>query len=182
MSTQIDDLVRMNDIQTLFELMTEDDDWMTQLDAAEGLVRLSDVRGLEFLRSAQHSEDDEMRQTAREILSSPTVEAKRSFLEADLDRQLKLKKQNAVKRLQSGRKVFEYKMVFLPATEILDEDPMSEGFDVPALSEYGLEGWEVVNMIPRRRQTLVNVIDDNMSGAYFLLKRELSPSDAPGLQ
>ncbi|HTO99916.1 MAG TPA: hypothetical protein VMJ64_00975 [Anaerolineales bacterium] len=181
MSSQIDDLVRMNDIQTLFELMTEDDDWMNQLDAAEGLVKLGDVRGLDFLRSAQYSEEDDIRKVAKEILASPVVEAKRSVLEADVERERKLKRQEAVKRLQAGRKVFQYKMIFLPATEILDEDPLSEGFDVPALTEYGLEGWEVVNMLPRRRQTLVNVVDDNMSGAYFLLKRELAAGDAKEL-
>jgi len=38
MSNQIDDLVRMRDIETLYELMTEDEEWLTQLDAAEGLV------------------------------------------------------------------------------------------------------------------------------------------------
>jgi hypothetical protein len=182
MKSQIEDLVRMNDIQTLFELMTEDDDWIIQLDAAEGLIKLGDVRGLEFLRSAQHSEDSEIREVAREILASPAVEARRGVLEADLEHERRLKRQAAVKRLQAGRKVFQYKMVFLPATDILDEDVMGEGFDVPALTDYGLEGWEVVNMIPRRRQMLVNVVDDNMSGAYFLLKRELSPSDTAELQ
>lgn len=182
MNTQINDLVKMGDIETLYELMAEDDDWMTQLDAAEGLVKLGDIRGLEFLRSAQQSEEREIRQVAREILSDPVVEAKRADLEAEVDRALRLKKQAAVKRLQSGHKVFQYKMVYLPAGEILDEDPMSEGFEVPALTEYGLDGWEVVNIISRRKQVLVDVVDDNMSGAYFLLKRELTPGDSQELQ
>ena len=29
MSSQIDDLVKMRDIETLYELMSEDEDWMT---------------------------------------------------------------------------------------------------------------------------------------------------------
>jgi hypothetical protein len=182
MGAQINDLVKMGDIQTLYELMADDDDWMIQLDAAEGLVKLGDVRGLEFLRSAQQSEDREIRQVAKEILSSPVVEAKRAQLEADQDRELRLKKQSAIKRLQSGRKVFQYRMVFLPAGEILDEDPMSEGFDIPSLTEYGLDGWEVVNIISRRRQVLVDTVDDNMSGAYFLLKRELSAAESGELE
>ena len=181
MGAQINDLVAMRDIETLYELMAEDDHWMTQLDAAEGLVKLGDIRGLEFLRSAQQSEEREIRQVAREILSNPVIEAKRAELEAEADRELLEKKRAGLKRLQSGRKVFQYKMVYLPAGEILDEDPMSEGFEVPALTQYGLDGWEVVNIISRRKQVLVDVVDDNMSGAYFLLKRELTPADSQEL-
>ena len=181
MGTQINDLVKMGDIETLYELMAEDDDWMIQLDAAEGLVKLGDIRGLEFLRSAQQSEERDVRQVAKEILSNPVIEAKRAELEAEDDKALREKKQAAIKRLQAGRKVFEYKMVYLPAGEILDEDPMGEGFDIPALTEYGLEGWEVVNIISRRKQVLVDVVDDNMSGAYFLLKRELTAADSQEL-
>jgi len=40
MATQIDDLVKMRDLETLYELMTEDEEWLTQLEAAEGLVKL----------------------------------------------------------------------------------------------------------------------------------------------
>jgi hypothetical protein len=181
MASQIDDLVAMGDLETLYELMAEDDDWMVQLDAAEGLVRLRDARGLEFLLSAEQSEDNEMRKVAKEILAEPVVAQRRSELEAEEQRELHAKKQLAMKRLQSGRKVFLYKMVYLPATEILDEDPLSEGFDVPALTQYGLEGWEVVNVIPRRKQSLVQVVEDNMSGAYFLLKRELSSAESQEL-
>ena len=54
MGSRIKDLVAMGDVQTLYELMSEDEDWMNQLDAAEGLVRLGDLRGLEFLLSAEH--------------------------------------------------------------------------------------------------------------------------------
>ena len=182
MGAQINELVSMGDIETLYELMAEDDDWMIQLDAAEGLVKLGDIRGLDFLRSAQQSEERQIRQVAREILSNPVIEAKRAELEAENDRALREHKQAGIKRLQSGRKVFQYKMVYLPAGEILDEDPMSEGFEVAALTEYGLDGWEVVNIISRRKQVLVDVVDDNMSGAYFLLKRELTTADSKELE
>lgn len=45
MSSQIDELIRMRDVETLFELMAEHDDWLTRLDAAEGLALLGDRRG-----------------------------------------------------------------------------------------------------------------------------------------
>ena len=118
---------------------------------------------------------------AKEILASPEIARKRDELEAEEQREHQAKVETAKKRLQQGRKVFQYKMVYLPAGDILDEDPMSQGFNVPALTEYGLEGWEVVNLIPRRKQVLASVIDDNLSGAYFLLKKEMSSDESPEL-
>ena len=144
MASQIDDLVKMQDTETLYDLMAEHENWMTQLDAAEGLVRLGDKRGLEFLLSARQSEDAEVRDIAKEILESP--EAKRMFdeIKAEERRERQGKVEIARKRLQKGQKVFQYKMVFMPTGELLDEDPMSEGFYVPGLIEFGREGWEVV--------------------------------------
>src|SRR5512146_3270137 len=101
MGAQINDLVRMGDIETLYELMAEDDDWMTQLDAAEGLVKLGDIRGLEFLRSAQQSEERDIRQAVREILADPQVAAKRVAIEAASVRELQQKKLAAVNRTRS---------------------------------------------------------------------------------
>jgi hypothetical protein len=181
MGSQIKDLVAMGDIETLYELMAEDDDWMNQLDAAEGLVKLGDIRGLEFLISAEQTDDREMRQVAKEMLDSPAIALKREELEAEEKRALRAKVEIASKRLQKGGKVFQYKMVYLSAGELLDEDPAHEGFMVPALTEHGLEGWEVVNMIPRRKQTLVSVVDDTFSGAYFLLKKEMSQDESAEL-
>ena len=181
MGSQINDLVAMGDVETLYELLG-DDDWMTQLDAAEGLVKLGDIRGLEFLLSAQDSEDKQVRQIAKEILESPEISNKRYELEAEDRRSREEKLGIARKRLQQGRKVFRYKMVYLPAGEILDEDPSSEGFDLPALTDHGLEGWEVVCIIPRRKQMLVSVVDDNYSGAYFLLKKEVAPDEGKELE
>src|SRR6266542_708093 len=83
MASHINELVKMRDIDTLFELMTEDEEWLTQLDAAEGLVRLGDQRGYEFLLSAMMSEDESMRATAQEIFDSPELVKMRSQIEAE---------------------------------------------------------------------------------------------------
>jgi hypothetical protein len=180
-SSQINDLVGMRDVETLYDLMAEDEDWMTQLDAAEGLVKLSDRRGLEFLLSATESEDLEIRQVAREIPEAPEVARMRAEIEAEERQARKGKLDTARKRLQSGRKVFSYKMVYLPAGDILSEDSFGEGFRIPDLDDAGLEGWEVVNMIPRRKQLLVGSVDDHFVGAYFLLKKEISPEESSEL-
>ena len=178
MGTQIADQVQMRDVETLYELMAEDEDWMNQLDAAEGLVKLGDKRGLEFLLSARQSEDREIRDVAKEVLESPTLKRMLDEIKAEERRELQGKVDAAKKRLQKGQKVFRYKMVFLPTGEMLDEDLASEGFYIPGLSEFGLEGWEVVNMIPRRGQVLGGSVDEYISGAYFLMKKEVSPDEA----
>ena len=63
----------------------------------------------------------------------------------------------------------------------MDDDPLSKGFIIPALEEHGLEGWEVVHMLPSRRALLVGSIDDHFTGAYFLLKKELLPGEGAEL-
>ena len=60
MNSQINELIKMGDRDSLFEVMTGDEDWLTQLDAAEGLVRLGDRRGYEFLLTATMSDDEEI--------------------------------------------------------------------------------------------------------------------------
>jgi hypothetical protein len=181
MASQIDELVRMRDVETLYELMTEDDEWLTQLDAAEGLVKLGDHRGYEFLLSATMSDDESILEVAQEIVDSPEFAKMRDEIEAERERGQRFRIESARKRLQQGGKVFRYKMVYLPAGALMGDDPLSKGFNVPALEEHGLEGWEVVHMLPSRRALLVGSIDDHFTGAYFLLKKEFLPSEGTEL-
>ena len=181
MASQINELVRMRDAESLYELMTEDDDWMTQLDAAEGLVKLGDRRGYEFLLSATLSDDESILDVAREIIDSPEFVRMRNEVEAERQRTHRLHVEAAKRRLQQGGKVFRYKMVYLPAGALIGDDPLSRGFGVPALEEHGLEGWEVIHMLPSRRALLVDSIDDHFTGAYFLLKKEFLPGESTEL-
>lgn len=181
MASQINDLIRMRDTDTLYELMTEDDDWLTQLDAAEGLILLGDRRGYEFLLSAMMSEQDEMREAAQEIFESPELAKMRSNIEAEREREHRARVEAAKKRLQNGGKVFRYKMIYLPSGALMGDDPLGKGFDVPGLEEHGLEGWEVIEMLPSRRALLVGSIDDHFTGAYFLLKKEYLPGESDEL-
>ncbi len=181
MASQINELVRMHDVDTLYELMTENDEWMTQLDAAEGLVKLGDRRGYEFLLSALMSDDESILEVAREIVDSPEFARMQGEFEAERARSRRARLDLAKKRLQQGGKVFRYKMVYLPAGALMGADPLSKGFDIPALEEHGLEGWEVVHMLPSRRALLVGSIDDHFTGAYFLLKKEFLPDESTEL-
>jgi hypothetical protein len=181
MASQINELIRMRDFDTLFELMTEDDDWMTQLDAAEGLILLGDRRGYEFLLSAMMSEDDSMRETAQEIFDSPELAKVKADIETERLREHRARVDSARKRLQNGGKVFRYKMVYLPSGALMGNDPLGRGFNLPALEEHGFEGWEVIEMLPSRRALLVGSIDDHFTGAYFLLKKEVLPGESAEL-
>ena len=181
MSSQINDLIAMRDVDTLYELMTEDDEWLTQLDAAEGLVKLGDRRGYEFLLTAMMSDDEAILEVAREIFSSPELARMRSEIEAEREREQRIHIESARARLQKGGKVFRYKMVCLASAALMNDDPHDEGFKVPALENQGLEGWEVVNMIPSRRAQLVGSVDDHFTGAYFLLKKEILPGESAEL-
>ena len=181
MSSQIDDLVQMRDIESLYELMTEDEEWLTQMDAAEGLIKLGDRRGYEYITTAMMSDDEEILEVAQEIVDSPEYARMRTEIEAERRRKRLDNIQSAKKRLQDGGKVFRYKMVYLPVNALMEDDPLSEGFDVPALEEHGLTGWEIINIIPSRGARLVGSMEGIFTGAYFLLKKDVLPSEANDL-
>jgi hypothetical protein len=178
MKSDIDQLVAMRDLESLYEIMIEDDEWMNQLDAAEGLVKLRDRRGYEYLLAAAQSNDEEVAEVAKEIIDGSEVSRMRFEIEAEQRRRHEDHLQAARKRLQSGGKVFRYKMVFIPASELMSEDSFNEGFEVPALEEHGFEGWEIVNMLPSQRNVMAGRQDFDFSGAYFLFKKEVLPGEA----
>ena len=182
MASQIDELVRMRDVESLIELMTEDDEWLTQFDAAEGLIKLGDRRGYEFVLTALLSDDEEIREVAQEILDAPETAKMRDEIEAERKRGHLERIATARKRLQNGGKVFRYKTVYLPSGAVIGDDPLGKGFEVSALEEHGLEGWEVIHVLPSRRATLSSSIDDQFTGAYFLLKKEILPGESVELE
>ena len=181
MSSQINDLVAMRDIESLYEIMSEDEEWINQLDAAEGLVKLGDRRGYEFIVTATLSDDEEILEVAKEIIDSPELARMKREIEAENEREHRLHIEAAQKRLQKGGKVFRYKMVYLPAEALIADDPLSQGFEIPTLDNHGLEGWEVVHVTPSGRAALARNADAQLSGAYFLLKKEVLPTESAEL-
>jgi hypothetical protein len=105
----------------------------------------------------------------------------RRDIEAEREREHRARIESAKKRLQNGGTVFRYKMLYLPAGALMGEDPLGKGFDIPALEEHGLEGWEIAYVLPSRRALLVGSVDDHFTGAYFLLKKELLPAESADL-
>jgi hypothetical protein len=181
MSSQINDLVKMRDIETLYELMTEDEEWLIQLEAAEGLVKLGDHRGYEFILTATMSDDEDILEVAKEIFDTPEFTRMKNEIEAELHRERLANLEAAKKRIQAGGKVFRYKMVYLTAAALMGSDPLSNDYNLPALDNNGLQGWEVVTIIPQRRSMMVANVDDHFTGAYFLLKKEILPHESAEL-
>jgi hypothetical protein len=180
MASSIEELVRMNDSESLNEIMNEHKDWMMQLDAAEGLVKLNDPRGLEFLLVASESDDEDVATVAEEILQTPAARRLTEQLE-NKKRALRAERiEKARLRLQQNKKVFAYRVVYVVSGDILLEDPLREGFGIDELEQAGLEGWEVVGMMPRKKQTLISGLEEHTDGVYFFLKLEVtSPAELP---
>jgi hypothetical protein len=177
MSSAIQDLVDMGDIDSLYEVMTENDDFMYCLDAAEGLVKLGDPRGLEFLEEATQSDDEDISSVAREILDSPEIRRKRDEIQVGK----KLERQDflvtAKKRLQEGKKVFIYKTVYLAASFFIGDESSEDGESVPALNDFGFEGWEVTAFIGKVSRANPLSMNGTPGGGYFLFKKEISADE-----
>ena len=181
MSQSINDLVSMRDIESLLQILSESDDWMDQVDAAEGLVKLGDRRGLKYLLFTLESDDESVRQVVQEVLDSPDVKVMREQIEGEERLVHQKSREKAKERLRQGKPVILHKVIYLPAGDILQEDLTGNGFHVPALDEAGLDGWEVISIVPRRRRILAGSVDEQLDGAYVFLKKLLNPEDAAEL-
>lgn len=180
MEQAVQDLIRMGDIESLYEMMTEHDDFIYSLDAAEGLLTLGDIRGVDFLLDAAESEDEDIRDVAREILESPEVISKRKALENDAKQDNTAAIEAVRQRIADGKKAFIYKTIFLPSSYYISADPSEDGDYVEALNEFGFEGWEVVAFFP------VSILpggaapitmSGRVTGGHFLIKKEITTKD-----
>lgn len=180
MEQAVKELVKMGDVVSLYEIMTEHEDFMYSLDAAEGLILLGDGRAIDFLLNAVESEDEDIRDVAREILDSPEVIKKRKEIESagKVDNTALI--ESARQRIADGKKTFVYKTIFLPATYYFSDDPSADGDYIEALNSFGLEGWEVVAFFP------VSILpggpapitmSGKVTGGHFLIKKEMTAND-----
>ena len=184
MKSAIDDLIAMRDIQSLFELMDESEDWWDQMDAAEGLVQLGDRRGLEYLLVAKQSDIKDVCDAAKEILADPSIKRMREQIEAEQRYASRKLVESAKVRLKSGKKVFLHKVIYLPAGALMQEEDSADdntiGFQVYELNDVGLEGWEVVNVIAHRQMNGPG--ESASAGVYVFLKKELASDETAELE
>lgn len=181
MESAIQDLVKMRDVESLYEVMTENDDWMLCLDAAEGLISLGDERGIEFLEEATESEDEEINAVAKEILDSSEVRRMRDEITSRQRQELQVNLETAKKRLALGKKVYRYKTVYLPASVFVNDDMDEAGESIPALDAFGLEGWQVAAFFPLRENLAQVTLNGRLAGGYFLIQKEIAPDESAEL-
>jgi hypothetical protein len=175
MGSLVTDLVSMHDIESLLRILDENEDWMDQMDAAEGLVRLGDRRGLEYLLVAKQSDIEEVQLCAAEILDDPEIRRMREQIEAEMRFDSQKLVEAARERIRKGRKVFLHKVIELSEADIMQDDPSGDGFEIYDLNDAGLDGWELVSILPRRQ--LLPPGEGRGAGAYAFLRKELGPGD-----
>jgi hypothetical protein len=184
MGAQINDLVALRDYQTLYELMTEEDDILLQLEAAEGLLKLGDKRALDWLLLLKESDDEDISGAAKEMLELPETKRMLEYLNAESKAERKAALAgalaNAKVRLQKGRKVFLHKIVYVPGDVLfMQEEFITDSYNILALDTIGLTGWEVVNIIPLQTPAAKST---NTLGAYFLVKKEVAADESAELE
>ena len=180
MGSLVSDLVSLRDVEGLLRVLDEGDDWMDQMDAAEGLVQLGDRRGLEYLLVARQSDIEEVQQCAAEILNDADIRRMREQIEAGMRFDSQKLVDAAKERLKKGRKVFLHKVIPLSNADVMQDDPSGEGYEVYDLNDAGLAGWELVGILPRRQ--LLPPGDARGAGAVAFLRRELGPGEEAELE
>lgn len=180
MKSAVDNLVSMRDIESLTEIMNENDDWMLQMDAAEGLIQLGDRRGLEFLLIAKQSDIEDIQEAAKEVLADPETTRMREQIEAEQRFDSQKLVESAKERLKSGKKVYLHKVIHLSTADFLQEDSPEKGLQIYDLNDAGLEGWKIVSVLPGRH--LVAPGENGFTGAYVFLQKELGPGETAELE
>jgi hypothetical protein len=177
MDSALQHLVNTRDIESLYDVMTENDDFLVCLEAAEGLVMLGDLRGVEFIQDATESEDEDIKAVAEEILASPELRRVREDVLARKRQERQARLETARQRLQQGKTVFLYKTVFLGVSNFVSNEISEDGESVEALNEYGCEGWEVAAFFANPGAAAPITLNGKLTGGYFLLKKEITPDE-----
>jgi len=142
---------------------------------------------LSFAKMCQECKDEIEEKEARQ----------REKRELQQRKQAQLEKQNRIsqkindlkKKLNKGESVFLYDTIYLPVDSIILDELIHDVFSIAELRELGIEGWEVVQIIPRTMGTgLTNEgagfnkswgggTGGNVIGVHAILKKEVISID-----
>jgi hypothetical protein len=90
-------------------------------------------------------------------------------------------------RLARGERVFLYHSVYIPVDSEVLGQPLNDVFDIGCLTELGLNGWDIVQVVPKTQgialenkytvgpplKTYAGGMGGNVIGVYVLLKKEV---------
>lgn len=90
-------------------------------------------------------------------------------------------------RIARGQRVFLYHSIYVPVDSSVNGESMSNGFHIEALKGMGLNGWEIVQVVPRTVATVLenrNIASGNVTfagglggtvaGVHVMLKKEVA--------
>jgi len=106
MKADIERLIRMGDVEAPDQNALEDDDWRTPMDAAEGLVKPRERRGIDYLTLTVESEDAAIGDAAAELPEGPDAKSLLAEIEAQEVSAQDARVREAKMCLHQGHKVF----------------------------------------------------------------------------
>ncbi len=105
------------------------------------------------------------------------------------------RKEAVRKRVREGKKTFLYDYLFIPVDSQIDDAKTTEIFVIDELFELGLDGWEVMQVIPKTMgmslknhalqsglDTYAGGIGGIVTGVYVLLKKEAPISEEEAVE
>jgi uncharacterized Zn finger protein (UPF0148 family) len=92
------------------------------------------------------------------------------------------------KKLENGKDIYMYKSAYIPVDSIILKEVVAATFDISTLQAFGLEGWEVVGVVPRTvgsglenvsmgrtsGQTWGGGMGGNVVGVHILMKKKIN--------
>jgi hypothetical protein len=109
--------------------------------------------------------------------------------------ELKLRIESAIEgisqRIQRGRAVFLYDSIYIPVDSTILNESLVRVFDITYLRKLGIEGWEVVQSVPRTIGIVMKNISvgstmgttwgggsgGNVAGVHLIIKKEILMED-----
>ncbi|MCX5849142.1 MAG: hypothetical protein NTW65_06805 [Deltaproteobacteria bacterium] len=84
--------------------------------------------------------------------------------------QLRSQVNNLWQRVDSGQEAYIYDIAYIPVDSIIDKEQFVPSFDITILKKMGLNGWDIISVVPRTTGMGGNVI-----GVHVILKKSINP-------
>lgn len=130
----------------------------------------------------------EARAEEERLKAEKAESAKRALEEIEILRAnvISLTKERLEQSVASGKRAYLYESVYIPVDSVVTDSPIASSFSIGALRNLGVDGWEIVGVVPRTIGVgLVNSsfgdtsgdtwgagVGGNIAGVYVILKMD----------
>lgn len=97
-----------------------------------------------------------------------TQQKKRS--EEEQLQQLRSQVYSVLQKVDSGQEAYLYDSVYIPVDSIIDKEQLVPSFDITILKKMGLNGWDIVSVVPR-----TTGMGGNVMGVHVIIKKLINP-------